>query len=211
MNVWAEGRTVYLEYRGTKGADILTEEGIVEGAPFEGVIPLSVSEFMELLFSLYFNRDFLLRKGYLELKKGKSSDVFLKFTNYAKRERSIFYVKNLNELIEKLEKVRASLEELFFIHDDLFVRYKDGTLELISPSLSESYSPKTVRELEEVYRFGAFTKSGFINYGVGKHLSILKPEGEIRFGAKVYPEKTDFILTDKKVPLLFTKIYLTVR
>ncbi|HIQ49419.1 MAG TPA: hypothetical protein EYH58_07315 [Aquifex aeolicus] len=211
MRIWCEGEKVYIGFEGERGADIfIPEKGIIEGKPFRGTISLSVSEFIELLYSFYFDRDYVVRRGNLELKKGKSEDVFLKFTDYSKLERSILYIKDLESYLEKFEKVKKALSKKYVFHDDLFILEEEGELELASPSYTERYRKKTVLEIIEIFRFGAFTESGYFTYGAGR-LSILKPDGELRFAEKVYPQKTYFVLTGKEVPEALAKIYLLVR
>ena len=201
---------VHLFAYGEKGADIfIPEEGIVEGKPFKGEISLSVYEFMDFLFSLYLNRDFFLRKGNLELRKGKSEDIFVKLTDYSRRERSIFYIKDLKRFLEKLEKVKAQLEVLRFRHSNLHCEYNGESLILTTESVSEEIYPERIEEIMEIARFGLYGGWDFINYGVGK-VSILKPEGFLRVGDSVFKEKATFI-NGKKVPEATVKVYLCVR
>jgi len=201
---------VHLFAYGEKGADILLpEEGIVEGKPFKGEINLSVYEFMDFLFSFYLNKNFLLRKGNLELRKGKSEDVFIKLTDYSVGRRSIFYIKDLKHFLEKLEKVKAQLEILRFKHSNLHCEYNGESLILTTESVSEEIYPERIEEIISIVRFGLYGGWDYLNYGVGK-ISILKPEGFLRVGDSVFTSTATFI-NGKEVPEATVKVYLCVR
>lgn len=195
---------------GDKGVDILIPgEGIIEGKPFIGAINLNIYEFMDLLFSFYFDREYTIRKENLELKKGKSKDIFLKLTDYSKRQRSMFYIKDLRKFLEKVEKTKGEIQTLRFRHLNLHVEYDRETLNLTTESVDERIYPQRIEEIIEIVRFGLYGGWDFITYGVGK-VSILKPDGYLRVGDRIFTEKTRF-LNGKEVPEALIKVYLCVR
>jgi len=144
-------------------------------------LELKTNQFFELLFSGYFGKDY---------KEIPWEVIFA----------------NLN----KLERIKQELEKKYFYYEDLFVSLKGDKLVLINDEVEEELKRERVEEIMEVFRFGAFTGSGFITYGVGK-LSILKPDGSLRLGRKVYTQMTDFVFVRKKVPEALARIYLFVR
>lgn len=213
-----EGEKVVLEVKGERGAGIRKGEEVVEGKPVEGRFVLTVEEFMDLLFGLYgIEERVVLNLDAKRIEVGRSKDRFLKLTNFASQERSIFYLsgENLARVLLKAEVVRCSLGEVRFFHEGVFVRWDKrwNTLSFVREDESEELYGVSLFTFKEVLRDGMRYELGFMSFGAGK-LSVVKPSGRIVIGGrwKDRSSTTSFLLApSREIPKLTAKVFVATR
>lgn len=216
LEVFPKEDRVILKVEGKTSADILIpEEGIREGKEVRDEFSLPVEKFMELFFFLYgIEEKVVLNLDNKRIECGVSRDPFIKFTVFPDR-RTIFYLgeQDLDRVKLGFESLVRSLPEVKFFHEDVFVRYSDGVLQLATSEESIEVRGFTLTLMREVIRNG-FTDVLFLSFGAGG-VSIVKPTGHISFRGRVYKDRTRTVnfhlCKGRPVPKLTAKIYLVIR
>lgn len=219
IKLFLEGGRICLEVKGAEGAGIKDKEGrVLQGAPVEDVFYLTVEEFMDLLFGLYGIEDkVVLNMDTKRIEVGKSKDTFLKFTNFASQQRTIFYLsqEELGKVLLKAEVLRCSLDEIRFFHNGIVVRFdrKNNTLSFASDEESEELYGYSLFLFKEIIRDGMTYDLGFLTFGAGK-LSVVKPSGRIVLGGKWkdFSYTRNFLFAqDREIPKLTAKVFIATR
>lgn len=205
--------------KGKYGADISIEgKGLVEGEPIEDSFQLSTEEFMDFMFAVYgIEEKWKWNDDVRRVEVGRAGDWFVKFTNFARNQRTIFYLKNRDKekLLLKLETVRGLLPEVRFKHENrVTVVYDWKNLHFITERESDLLYGYSLELFKEIIRDGLTSEVGFLSFGAGR-ISINKPSGSISIGGKAYKDRTvthTFYLAEGVgIPKLTAKTYLAVR
>lgn len=214
----SKGRLIKLSVRGKYSADILIDSrGIRSAKPIEDTFQFQVEEFMDFMFAIYgIEERWKKSDGVRRIEVGRADDYFVKFTNFAKEQRTIFYLRGeeRENLMVRLETIRGQLREIRFRHENVMVVYDWDELHFITDRESDVLHGYSLELFKEVIRDGLGSKTGFLSFGAGK-ISLNKPEGYVSIGGKVYKDRTRtdtfYLAEGVPIPKLTAKTYLAVR
>ncbi len=211
---------VKLSVKGKYGADILVEEqGVKEATPIEDTFTLTVEEFMDFMFAVYgVEEKWKWNDNTRRIEIGRANDYFIKFTNFAKGQRTIFYLKELEreKLMVRLETLKGQLKEVRFKHfpGGVTVLYDWEKLHFITERESDVLYGYSLELFKEIVRDGLTSEVGFLSFGAGK-ISLNKPTGSLSIGGRAYKDRTQtstfYLAEGISIPKLTAKTYLAVR
>lgn len=215
-----KGGEIKISVKGKYGADMTVEgKGVKSALPIEDTFSLSVEEFMDFMFAVYgIEEQWKWNDDIRRLEVGRSKDIYVKFTNFPKEQRTIFYLKRgeREKLMLRLEALRGQLREVRFKHfpGGVSVIYDWTNLHFITERESDVLYGYSLELFKEIIRDGLTSELGFLSFGAGK-ISINKPSGSISIGGKAYKDRTTtstfYLAEGVSIPKLTAKTYLAVR
>ena len=214
-----EKERVRLDVKGNEGAGIKVQDGsIIQGDPIDDSFLITVEDFMNILFGIYgIEEKVVLNMGAKRIEVSKSRDVFLKFTDFSNKRRTIFYLNtgDFRKLLLRAEVIRCQLKEIRFFHKGVYVRYDKvkGVLSFASEEESDELYGISLYIFKEVIRNGITYDLGFHSFGAGK-VSVTKPNGRIVLGGKwkdTSHTKSFILAPDRDIPKLTAKIFVATR